>query len=239
MYPELKLFIAGEWRKSHTSIPVINPATEEEIGRLPCASQSDLDNALDAAVKGFALWSRTSPRDRADTILRAAALIRNRQEEIATSITLEHGKPLKQARLEVIRGAEFFEWDAGEAMRTYGRVIPAARGHKFSVHHHPVGVVAAFSPWNFPMSQPARKIAAALASGCSIILKAAEETPAGAIHIARAFEDAGLPPGVLNLVSWQSRWHLGLSDPERTCAARSFHRFNHRWPPSDHAGRAE
>ena len=200
MYPDLKLFIAGEWRKAATDMTVVNPATEEGIGRLPCASKSDLDDALDAAEKGFRLWSRTSPRVRADTILRAAALMRERQEEIAQSITLEHGKPLPQARLEVIRGAEFFEWDAGEAMRTYGRVIPAAHGHKFSVHHQPIGVVAAFSPWNFPMSQPARKIAGALASGCSIILKAAEETPAGAIHIARAFEDAGLPAGVLNLV---------------------------------------
>ena len=200
MYPELKLFIAGEWRKAASDLPVVNPATEEELGRLPRAAISDLDDALDAAEKGFRLWSRTSPRDRADTILRAAALMRERQEEIAHSISLEHGKPLKQARLEVIRGAEFFEWDAGEAMRTYGRVIPAARGHKFSVHRQPIGVVAAFSPWNFPMSQPARKIAGALASGCSIILKAAEETPAGAIHIARAFEDAGLPSGVLNLV---------------------------------------
>lgn len=194
------MFIGGKWRKAKSDMSVINPATEEEIGRLPHASRSDLDAALDAAVKGFEVWRRTSPRERADLILRAAALMRERQEEIATSITLEHGKPLKQARLEVIRGAEFFEWDAGEAMRTYGRIIPAARGHKFAVHHQPVGVVAGFSPWNFPMSQPARKIAGALASGCSIILKAAEETPAGAIHIARAFEDVGLPPGVLNLV---------------------------------------
>lgn len=200
MYPELKLFIAGEWRKAARDMTVVNPATEEELGRLPCASKADLDDALEAAEKGFRIWSRTSPRDRADTMLRAAALMRERQEEIAQSMTLEHGKPLPQARLEVIRGAEFFEWDAGEAMRTYGRVIPAAHGHKFSVHHQPIGVVAAFSPWNFPMSQPARKIAGALASGCSIILKAAEETPAGAIHIARAFEDAGLPAGVLNLV---------------------------------------
>ncbi len=200
MYPELKLFIAGKWRTTSQDVPVVNPATEEEIARLPCASKSDLDDALDAAVKGLNIWSRTAPRERADTILRAAALMRERQEEIAQSITLEHGKPLKQARLEVIRGAEFFEWDAGEAMRTYGRIIPAAPGHKFAVHHQPIGVVAAFSPWNFPMSQPARKIAGALASGCSIILKAAEETPAGAIHIAKAFDDAGLPPGVLNLV---------------------------------------
>ncbi len=200
MYPDLNLFIGGDWRKSKSDIPVLNPATEEEIGRLPCATTADLDDALAAATKGFQIWLRTSPRDRADTILRAAALMRERQDEIATAITLEHGKPLAQARLEVIRGAEFFEWDAGEAMRTYGRIIPAAPGHKFSVHHQPVGVVAAFSPWNFPMSQPARKIAGALASGCSIILKAAEETPAGAIHIAKAFEDAGLPAGVLNLV---------------------------------------
>lgn len=200
MYPDLNLYIAGDWRKTAADIPVVNPATEEEIGRLPCASKSDLADALDAATAGFRLWSRTSPRKRADTILRAAALLRDRQEEIAHSITLENGKPLSQARLEVIRGAEFFEWDAGEAMRAYGRVIPTARGHKISVHHQPIGVVVAFSPWNFPMSQPARKIAGALASGCSIILKAAEETPAGAIHIVRAFEEAGLPAGVLNLV---------------------------------------
>lgn len=200
MYPELKLYIGGAWRDAETDMPVVNPATEEQIGRLPCAAPRDLDDALEAAIKGFQLWSRTAPRKRADMILRAAQIMRDRQEEIARAITLEHGKPLAQARLEVIRGAEFFEWDAGEAMRTYGRVIPAAPGHKFSVHHQPVGVVAAFSPWNFPMSQPARKIAGALASGCSIILKAAEETPAGAIAIVRAFEAAGLPPGVLNLV---------------------------------------
>lgn len=200
MYPDLGLFIAGKWRKTAQDLPVINPATEAEIGRLPRAALSDLDDAIAAAKDGFKVWSRTSPRDRSDTILRAARLMRDRQEEIAQSITLEHGKPLAQARLEVIRGAEFFEWDAGEAMRTYGRIIPAAHGHKFAVHHQPIGVVAAFSPWNFPMSQPARKIGGALASGCSIILKAAEETPAGAIHIVRAFADAGLPAGVLNLV---------------------------------------
>jgi succinate-semialdehyde dehydrogenase/glutarate-semialdehyde dehydrogenase len=200
MYPNLELFIGGKWRKTARDMPVVNPATEEEIGRLPHAGQKDLDDALEAAEKGFQIWSRTAPRDRAETILRAAAIMRARQEEIALAITAEHGKPLPQARQEVIRGAEFFEWDAGEAMRTYGRVIPAARGQKFTVHHHPVGVVAAFSPWNFPMSQPARKIGGALASGCSIILKAAEETPAGAIHIVRSFEEAGLPAGVLNLV---------------------------------------
>ncbi|MYG25556.1 MAG: aldehyde dehydrogenase family protein, partial [Boseongicola sp. SB0677_bin_26] len=200
MYPDLRLFIDGQWRKTADDLAVVNPATEEEIGRLPCAARSDLDDALEAAVNGFRVWSRTPPRDRANLMRRAATLMRERQEEIARTITLEHGKPLPQARLEVIRGAEFFEWDAGEVMRTYGRVIPAPKGHRLSVHRQPIGVVAAFSPWNFPMSQPARKIAGALASGCSIIIKAAEETPAGAFHIARAFQDAGLPPGALNLV---------------------------------------
>jgi len=200
MYPELKLFIGGSWRTADDDLPVRNPATEEIIGRVPIATQTDLDDALAAAAIGFAAWRQTSPRDRANLIREASRLMRERQDDIAHSITLEHGKPFREAQLEVIRGCEFFEWDAGEAVRTYGRVIPSAPGVKYIVHHQPIGPVAAFSPWNFPMSQPARKIAGALASGCSIILKAAEETPAGAMHIAKAFEDAGLPPGVLNLV---------------------------------------
>ena len=199
-YPEVRLYIDGEWRTTTESLPIVNPATEEELGRLPRAGQAELDAALDAARRGFEVWSATAPRDRADLIRSAAGIMRDRQDEIARAITLEHGKPFTEARLEVIRGAEFFEWDAGEAVRTYGRVIPSGPGIKYIVHHQPIGPVAAFSPWNFPMSQPARKVAGALASGCSIILKAAEETPAGAMHIARAFHDAGLPPGVLNLV---------------------------------------
>src|ERR1044071_885242 len=199
-YPDLKLYIAGEWRKPPAGLPVINPADESVIGTVPTASKSDLDDALDAAAKGFKIWSATAPAQRAAILLKAAALLRQRAEEIAYAITIEHGKPITQARLEVIRGCEFFEWDAGEAQRNYGRVIPSGPGIKYIVLHQPIGTVAAFSPWNFPMSQPARKISGALAAGCSIILKAAEETPAGALHIARAFHDAGLPPGVLNLV---------------------------------------
>lgn len=199
-YPDLQLYIGGSWRKTSSDLPVLNPATEAVIGRLPRADKRDLDDALTAAAEGFRVWSRTSPRDRADVMLKASQLMRERIEEIAHAITLEHGKPLAQARLEVIRGCEFFEWDAGEAVRTYGRVIPSAPGTRYIVHHQPVGTVAAFSPWNFPMSQPARKIGGAIASGCSLILKAAEETPAGALHIARAFHDAGLPKGVFNLV---------------------------------------
>ncbi len=199
-YPDLQLYIDGAWRTTGDSLPVVNPVTEEEVGRVPVARTGDLDDALAAAERGFEVWSHTSPRERADMVRAASDLMRQRQDEIAHAITLEHGKPFQQARLEVIRGCEFFEWDAGEAVRTYGRVIPSAPGVRYVVHHQPIGPVAAFSPWNFPMSQPARKVAGAVASGCSIILKAAEETPAGALHIAKAFHDVGLPPGVLNVV---------------------------------------
>lgn len=199
-YPTLQLYINGSWRTTSDDLAVVNPATEEEIGRVPIARQQDLDDAIEAASSGFAIWSRTSPKERADLIRKTSNLLRERQDQIAQSVTLEHGKPFAQAQAEVIRGCEFFEWDAGEATRTYGRVIPSGPGVKYIVHHQPIGPVAAFSPWNFPMSQPARKIAGALASGCSIILKAAEETPAGAMHIVEAFHDAGLPAGVLNLV---------------------------------------
>ncbi len=199
-YPDLRLYIDGSWRTSPDDLPIVNPVNEQVIGRLPCAGQQDLDDALEAAAKGSTIWSRTAPKDRAEIMLTAAGIMRQRQDEIAHAITLEHGKPFKQAQAEIIRGCEFFEWDAGEAVRTYGRVIPSGPGVSHTVHHQPIGPVAAFSPWNFPMSQPSRKVAGALASGCSIILKAAEETPAGAMHIARAFHDAGLPAGVLNLV---------------------------------------
>ena len=199
-YPDLHLYINGEWRKTSDDLPVLNPATEEEIGRLPHAGKNDLEDALAAAEPAFKAWRQVAPAERARILYRAAALMRERQEEIAAAITAEHGKPLAQARLEVIRGCEFFEWDAGEATRTYGRVIPSAPGIRYIVHQQPIGTVAAFSPWNFPMSQPCRKVAGAIAAGCSIILKASEETPAGALSIARALHDAGLPPGVLNLV---------------------------------------
>ncbi|NEY89947.1 NAD-dependent succinate-semialdehyde dehydrogenase [Tabrizicola oligotrophica] len=199
-YPELQLFIDNRWRKAAETLPVLNPATEQEIGRLPIARRADLDDALEAAERGFKIWSRTAPRIRAQIILKAASLMRERGPQIAPSITLENGKPLAQAGMEVVRGAEFFEWDAGEAQRLYGHVVPSAPGIRYSVIREPAGIVAGFAPWNFPLSQPARKVAGALASGCSIILKAAEETPAGAMHIARAFQDAGLPAGVLNLV---------------------------------------
>ncbi len=194
------LFIGGEWLQTNDTIPIINPANEAVVGIVSVAGNYELEKAVDAAARGFKVWKHTSPWKRCEIIVKAARLMRERIEEIARSITLENGKPLSEARAEVIRGCEFLEWDAGESVRFYGRVIPSEPGIRYIVVHEPIGTVAAFSPWNFPMSQPARKIAGAIASGCSIVMKASEETPSGVIHIARAFEDAGLPAGVLNLV---------------------------------------
>ena len=199
-YPEINLYIGGAWKKTAYAQPVLNPATEAVIGRVPVATHAELDEALEAAQRGFRVWRAFSPRKRAEIMIKAATLMRDRSQDIARAITLEHGKPFNQARMEVIRGCEFFEWDAAEGQRIYGRVIPSEPGIRYMVHHQPIGMVAAFSPWNFPLSQPSRKVAGALAAGCSIILKASEETPAGAVHIAHALHDAGLPPGVFNLV---------------------------------------
>ena len=194
------MYINGRWMDTADHAQVINPATEQVIGTIPVASERELEAALEAAAAGFEVWSNTAPARRAEVMLTAARLLRARIDEIAHSITLEHGKPFAQARLEVIRGCEFFEWDAAEGQRAYGRIIPSTPGIRYLVLRQPIGPVAAFSPWNFPMSQPARKIGGAIAAGCSVVVKPAEETPAGALHIARAFHDAGLPPGVLNLV---------------------------------------
>jgi succinate-semialdehyde dehydrogenase/glutarate-semialdehyde dehydrogenase len=198
-YPDLQLFIGGEW-KSADGQPVLNPADESVIGVVPHASRADLDTALAAAESGFQIWRRTSPAKRAEIILKAAALVRQRVEEMAVAMTLEQGKPIAQSRLEILRGCDIIEWDATEGRRVYGRVIPSEPGMRHTVLRQPIGVVAAFSPWNFPMSSPARKVAGALSAGCAIILKASEETPAGAVQLVRAFHDAGLPQGVLNLV---------------------------------------
>jgi succinate-semialdehyde dehydrogenase / glutarate-semialdehyde dehydrogenase len=198
-YPQLMLFVAGEWRQAEGQ-PVINPADESVLGIVPHASRSDLDDALDAADRGFKLWSRTSPAKRAEIILEAVRLIRERVEDVAVAMTLEQGKPIAQSRLEILRGCDIIEWDAQEGRRVYGRIIPSEPGMRHSVLRLPIGVVAAFSPWNFPMSSPARKVGGALSAGCSIILKASEETPAGAVQLVQAFADAGLPAGVLNLV---------------------------------------
>ena len=202
-YQTPTLFIGGAWlagggRDIHQ---VINPATGDTLAELPLATAADLDAALEAADKGFKLWSRVSPYERAKVLRKAAELIRDRAEQIATAMVLEEGKPLAEARMEVMGSADQFEWFAEEGRRAYGRVIPArAEGVRQMVIKQPVGPVAAFAPWNFPAVTPARKIAAALGAGCSCIIKPAEETPATCLALAKALDDAGLPKGVLNVV---------------------------------------
>lgn len=199
-YPEPALLIGGKWVRPPGRLPVVNPADDSVLGAIPVARRSDLDDALTAAEQGSRLWRRSPPAEREAVMLRAAGLLRERLETIATVMTLEQGKTLRESRLEVLRAAGIIEWDAGEARRLYGRVIPAGPDLQHTVLHQPIGVVAAFSPWNFPVNGPARKIAGAVAAGCSIILKPSEETPGSAFLLAQAFQDAGLPDGVLNLV---------------------------------------
>jgi len=203
MYPMPSLFIAGEWMNAAARItePVINPATEEVLGQLPHATIDDLDRALAAAQAAFKIWRRVAPYDRAKVLRKAADLLRERAEAIAVSITLEQGKPLAESRGEVAVSADTLDWFADEGRRAYGRLIPArSASTEMRVLREPVGPVAAFCAWNAPMANPVRKLAPALAAGCSVILKASEETPAGAMALAKALDDAGLPKGALNLV---------------------------------------
>src|SRR6476646_6083933 len=188
-YPELKLLINGEWI-ARPGQPVINPADETSIGTVPHATSADLAAAVTAAEKGFKVWRNTSPAKRAEIILKAVAIMRQRVEEMAVVMTLEQGKPIAQSRLEVQRASDIIEWDAQEGRRTYGRIIPSEPGMRHTVLRQPIGPVAAFSPWNFPVSSPSRKVGGALSAGCSIILKASEETPGGAYQLARCFVDA-------------------------------------------------
>src|ERR1700674_5393361 len=203
MYTELGLYIDGAWlngggRKGEEGV---NPATEKPLAQLPHASRGDLERALAAAAKGFLVWRATSAYDRAKVLRKAADLLRERHEKVARILTQEQGKVYAEARGEVLVTADIIEWFAEEGRRAYGRVVPGrAKGARQLVVQEPVGIVAAFTPWNFPTLTPARKIAAALAAGCSIIIKASEETPGACIELVKCFADAGLPAGVLNLV---------------------------------------
>ncbi|EPB2247904.1 NAD-dependent succinate-semialdehyde dehydrogenase [Citrobacter youngae] len=202
-YDPLYLFIDGDWIEAgnRDTVAVINPATEATIGRLPLATAADLERALSATRSGFDIWRRTVPAERARIMKNAAALMRERAEHIASLMTLEEGKPLAESRDEVLRAADYFEWFAEEARRIDGRVVPSNRpGVLQLVKKEPIGPVAAFTPWNFPAITPARKLSAALAAGCSVILKPGEESPATALALARCLDDAGLPEGVLQIV---------------------------------------
>jgi len=198
-----QLFINGAWTDSLTgeTLAVLNPATGDAIGTVSNAKRSDLDLALNAAQKGFHAWRKISAFERSKIMRKAAELIRSRIDTIIRILTTEQGKPLAEAKAETLVAADVIEWFAEEARRTYGRVIPPrAEGVYQLVVKEPVGPVAAFSPWNFPINQAVRKISIALASGCSIILKGPEETPGPCAELVRAFSDAGVVPGTINLV---------------------------------------
>src|SRR5438309_1496558 len=202
-YPQVNLHIDGAWVKGAggKSEPVLNPATGDSIGDVPHADKADLDRALAAAEKGFKAWRKVSAYERYKLMRKAADIFRSRIDEIAAVLTLEQGKPLAEAKGEAMAGADVIDWFAEEARRAYGRVIPArGEGIYQIVVKEPVGPVAAFTPWNFPINQAVRKISAAVATGCSIILKAPEETPASPSHLIRAYADAGVPAGVIGLV---------------------------------------
>ncbi len=202
-YPQPQLFIDGQWLdiEGRTTEDIINPATGQVLAQLPHASRTDLDAALMAAQAAFAGWRAAAPLERSRILRAASSLVRERADDIARTMTLEQGKPLREARLEVLAAADTFDWYAEEGRRNYGRVVPGRTlTQRITVLHEPVGVCAAFTPWNFPALTPARKIAGALAAGCTLILKLAEETPGTGLALVRALNDAGLPPGVLNAV---------------------------------------
>jgi succinate-semialdehyde dehydrogenase / glutarate-semialdehyde dehydrogenase len=202
-YGALQLFVDGRWLDAGDRVTedVINPATGEAIAALPHAGRDDIEAAARAAERTFRPWKALPAYDRAKILRKAADLLRERVEHIALRMVLEQGKPILEARQEVMAAADIFDWTADEGRRTYGRIVPSRMpGARWLVTKEPVGPVAAFTPWNIPVIIPARKISAALAVGCTMVIKPSEETPASVLEIARALDDAGLPKGVLNVV---------------------------------------
>jgi len=201
-YPSLHMIIDGEKVSGggRRTFAVVNPATGETIGELPLAEPADLDRALDVAKRGFAIWRDAPAAQRAAVLSGASKLLVERQEELARIATMEQGKPLAESRIEVLMVAHLFSFYAGECHRIYGRELVRPLGQRSTVRHEPIGVVAAFSPWNFPLGNPGRKLGAPIAAGCSVILKSAEETPASALGVLQALYDAGLPKEVAQAV---------------------------------------
>ena len=200
---QVQLLIDGTWRDAQGGawLDIVNPADESVIGRVAKAGVADLDEALASSKNGFATWRKTSVMERSAYLRKAAALVRERAEEIAQMLVHEQGKRLVEARIELSGASEVLEWFAEEARRVYGGMIPPRSPDlRQYVQHEPVGPVAAFTPWNFPINQAVRKIAAALAAGCSILVKGSEETPVALARFVEVLVEAGLPPGVLNLV---------------------------------------
>lgn len=204
MYPELSLYINGEFigaSDTRRFEEVVNPATRAVLGRLPHASAQDLDHAVASAEKAFEAWKKSSPMLRSEILRRVGTLTRERADAIARALTLDQGKPLAEAKTEVIGCADHADWHAEECRRIYGRVIPSRDpAVRQMVLREPIGVCAAFTPWNFPFNQAIRKIVAAIGAGCTIILKGPEDAPSAVVALAHLFHDAGLPRGVLNIV---------------------------------------
>ena len=201
-YPALHMIIDGEAvhggaRRTQT---IVNPATGEALGELPLADTADLDRALATAQKGFVRWRDSTPQERAAVLTGAARLLVERQEDLARIATMEQGKPLAETRIEVMMVAGLFNFYAGEVFRIYGRTLVRPAGMRSTVTYEPVGPVAAFSPWNFPLGNPGRKLGAPIAAGCSVIMKSAEETPASALGVLQCLLDAGLPKEVAQAV---------------------------------------
>ncbi len=199
-----RLFIADDWRDSADGavLPIIDPATEEQIGSVPVATPTDLDDALEAAEYGARHCRRLSAHERSACLRRMAQGIRKQSDDIARSVTLETGKPLAESRAEVLATAEHFDWNAEEARRVYGHVLQEREADtRFEVRYEPLGVVAAITAWNFPALLPGRKLSAALAAGCSVILKPSEEAPSAAFALAEIAAAAGLPTGALAVVT--------------------------------------
>lgn len=199
----VSLYINGKWVESYNekTIPIINPATEKVIGKVAYCDISDLDKTLYAAENGFKVWKLTSAYERSQLMNKASILLKERVDSIAELMALEQGKPIAQAKSEILSAVSVIEWFAAEALRTYGQVIPSRNQSIQQITiREPIGPVAAFTPWNFPINQIIRKLCAALAAGCSIIIKGPEETPASPAALINIFHDVGFPAGVINLV---------------------------------------
>lgn len=196
------MYIKGEWIKSEKTFAVFNPANGKQIGDVVDGNADDASLAIDAAADAFMSWSRQTPYERSARLYRAYKLMMEKQAELAELMTTEQGKPLKAAMNEVKYAADFLLWFAEEAKRLYGETIPSARSdQRFLVQKKAIGVVAAVTPWNYPISMITRKVAPALAAGCTVVLKPAESTPLCAIAVFRILEEAGIPAGVVNLVT--------------------------------------
>ena len=197
------LYIDGRWCEADSgrTFEVTNPATEEVLCQVAGCGRPETERAIDAAERAFHSWRKLTPYQRAVPLRKTAELIRQRVEEIARTLTLEQGKPLAEARLEVLANATFFEWYAEEGTRVYGQIVPSHFANKrLFIFHQPIGVCAMISPWNFPLFLQGRKIAPALAAGCTCICRPSTETPLSLIKLFECLEDAGVPAGVANLV---------------------------------------